>query len=298
MHGLPLTFLRRIILGAMFFAMPGIGWAATPASDPPVTLVGAGDIASCYDDHDEATAALLDDIEGTVFTLGDNAYDNGSQFEFAHCYDPTWGRHLERTRPVPGNHDYRTEDAGEYFAYFGDRAGDIGEGWYAYDLGEWHVVALNSNCNEIGGCGDGSAQLAWLQADLATHPAACTLAYMHHPRFSSAGHENDVDLTAIWTLLYEHGVDVVLAGHDHTYERFGPQDPNGNADAEQGIVQFVVGTGGANLREFEEIKPNSVVRESDTFGVLRLTLAAGGYDWEFVPVAGETFTDTGSAHCH
>ena len=174
----------------------------------------------------------------------------------------------------------------------------IGEGWYAYDLGAWHIVALNSNCTEIGGCGDGSAQLAWLQADLAAHPVACTLAYMHHPRFSSAGHARDADLTAIWSLLYAQGVDVVLAGHDHTYERFGPQDPNGNADAEQGIVQFVVGTGGATLRDFAAIQPHSEVRERGTYGVLRLTLWADGYEWAFVPVAGATFTDTGSAPCH
>jgi len=233
MRSLPHPFLRQILLAALYLAVPGIGMAATPASDPPVTFVGAGDIASCYDDHGEATAALLDAIPGIVFTLGDNAYDSGSQFDFAHCYDPIWGRHRERTRPVPGNHDYRTEDAGACFAYFGDRAGDRGAGWYSYDLGDWHIVALNSNCDEIGGCGEGSAQLAWLQADLAANPATCTLAFMHYPRFSSAGHGNEADLTAIWTLLYEQGVDVVLAGHDHTYERFGPQDPNGNADLDR-----------------------------------------------------------------
>jgi len=280
-------------------ALPGPVLAAQ-ATPPPVgpVLVGAGDIANCYNDHDEDTAALLDDIDGTVFTLGDNAYDAGSLEDFNNCYDPSWGRHLERTHPVPGNHDYRTANAEPYFAYFGDRAGEPGEGWYSYDLGEWHVIALNTNCGEVGGCGEGSGQLAWLMDDLAANPGTCTLAYMHHPRFSSAGNDDDADLTAIWSTLYRQGVDVVLAGHDHTYERFGPQDPHGNADPVRGIVQFVVGTGGANLRDFGEILPNSESRSSDTFGVLALTLAPDRYAWEFVPVEGQTFTDSGTARCH
>jgi 3',5'-cyclic AMP phosphodiesterase CpdA len=294
----PLHF--ACLLLALLLAVSGPALAAaqgTPEPDPPV-LVGAGDIASCYDDNDEATAALLDEIEGTVFTLGDNAYDVGSEADFAHCYDPTWGRHLERTYPVPGNHDYRTEDAEPYFAYFGDRAGEPGEGWYSYDLGEWHIIALNSICGEVGGCDEGSAQLTWLRDDLAANPSTCTLAYMHHPHFSSAGHDDDADLTAIWTTLYAQGADVVLAGHDHTYERFAPQDPDGNADPERGIVQFVVGTGGADLRDFEAILPNSEARSSQTFGVLALTLSPDEYAWEFIPVEGQSFMDQGTARCH
>ncbi len=274
--------------------------ATPPARGTPeaAVLVGAGDIASCYDDNDEATARLLDGIPGTVVTLGDNAYDTGSAEDFAACYDPTWGRHLDRTRPVPGNHDYYTPGAAGYFGYFGDRAGNPATGWYSYDVGAWHVVALNSNCPEIGGCGPGSPELEWLAADLATHPVACTVALMHHPRFSSGGHDDDMDLGPMWQVLYDNDVDVVLSGHDHIYERFAPQNPWGVADPARGIVQFVVGTGGGPLRPLESVRANSVVASTDTFGVLKLTMRADGYDWEFVPAAGGVFTDTGSESCH
>lgn len=271
---------------------------ATPTASDAVTFVGAGDIASCAVDADEATARLLDGIDGEVFALGDTVYDNGSLPEFIACYDPTWGRHLDRTHPVPGNHDYYTPAAAGYFGYFGDRAGDPEEGWYAFDLGGWHIVALNSNCGEIGGCGEGSDQLEWLRDDLAASNAACTLAMMHHPRFSSAGHGDDEDVTALWDALYADGVELVLSGHDHTYERFAPQDPAGNADPERGIVQLVVGTGGAPLRQFEAIQPNSAARSASAHGVLELTLYPDGYDWEFIPIEGDDFADIGTASCH
>lgn len=294
--------LRAVLLlsALLLLGAPGLPAMATPVATPDegVVLVGAGDIASCYFDGDEATARLLDEIEGTVFTLGDNAYDNGTAEEFAQCYDPTWGRHLDRTRPVPGNHDYYTDDAQGYFDYFGPLAGEPGQGWYSYDLGQWHIVALNTNCDDVGGCGEDSAQLAWLVDDLGAHPSRCTLAYMHHPLFSSAGHGDEADLDAIWETLYDAGVEVVLAGHDHTYERFAPMTPGGDPDPERGITQFVVGTGGGPLREFGEIHPHSQARNSEAFGVLQLTLLPGGYEWEFVPVEGESFTDTGSATCH
>jgi hypothetical protein len=290
-----LTLCVVTVLGAM--VMPG---AATPVSTPEegVVFVGAGDIASCFFDGDEATARLLDEIEGTIFTLGDNAYDNGTAQEFAECYAPTWGRHLDRSRPVPGNHDYNTEGAQGYFDYFGPNAGTPGQGWYSFDLGEWHIVALNTNCDDVGGCGEGSAQLAWLEADLAEHPTQCTLAYMHHPLFSSAGHGDEADLDSIWATLYESGAEAVLAGHDHTYERFAPMTPDGTLDPKGGIVQFVVGTGGGPLRDFGDIHPHSHARNSESFGVLQFTLAPGGYEWAFVPVEGESFTDTGQATCH
>jgi hypothetical protein len=271
--------------------------ASTPAADASVTFTGAGDIATCSGDHDEATAELLDGIDGTVFDLGDSAYNNGTAEEFGACYDPTWGRFRDRTWPVPGNHDYYTPGAAGYFGYFGERAGNPAEGWYSFDLGGWHIIALNSNCEKIGGCGEGSAQLAWLKSDLDASDATCTLAMMHHPRFSSGQHGDDGDLTAIWQALDASGAELMLAGHDHDYERFAPQDQDGNA-APDGIVQFVVGTGGAPLRGFEAVQPNSEARSGDAYGVLELTLHPDGYDWRFVPVPGETFTDSGSAACH
>jgi len=289
---LSLTLIGALVTGSFGSSVP------TPwESHSSPVFVGAGDIASCYDDNDEATARLLDEIDGTVFTLGDNTYDHGTSTEFASCYAPTWGRHLARTRPSPGNHDYATPEASAYFAYFGERAGDPTQGYYSYDLGEWHIIALNTNCAEVGGCGEGSNQLAWLRADLAAHPARCTLAYGHHPRFSSGGHD-DANLTPMWKVLHDGGIDVVLSGHDHTYERFAPQDAAGALDTVSGIRQFVVGTGGARHYDFEALRPNSEIRNSDTFGVLMLTLQPTRYVWTFVPIAGAEFSDHGSTACH
>jgi hypothetical protein len=265
----------------------------TVGSSASPILVSAGDIASCTNDHDEETAALLDNIPGTVAALGDNAYEDGSLAEFATCYDPTWGRHKDRTRPVVGNHEYQTPGAAGYFAYFGAAAGDPEKGYYSFDLAAWHVVVLNSNCSLVGGCSATSPQGLWLQADLAAHPSSCTLAMLHHPPFSSSG--NTPSLTDFWQILQQAGADVMLAGHRHNYERFAPQDWNGNADP-QGIRQFVVGTGGKSIASFGTPLPTSEARGSD-YGVLKLTLNATSYDWEFVPVAGKTFADSGSASC-
>jgi hypothetical protein len=267
-----------------------------PPPDPPAepqTLVGAGNIASCDRDGDDATAALLDTIPGTVVALGDNAYPDGSAAAFA-CYDATWGRHRARTRPVPGNHDYGTPGAAGYFAYFGANAGAPAEGWYSYDLGAWHVVALNSNLPS----GKGSAQEQWLRADLAAHPRACTLAYWHHPRFYHGPGGRRQEVRALWDALIEHGADVVLNGHFHLYERYAPQTADGVADPVRGIRQFTLGTGGYGHDAPHEPFPTLELRDAATFGVLRLTLRAGGYDWRFVPVAGGSFTDSGSAACH
>ncbi|HXG40716.1 MAG TPA: phosphodiester glycosidase family protein [Candidatus Limnocylindrales bacterium] len=262
------------------------------------TLVGAGDIASCGLTADTATATLVASIPGTVFTAGDNAYESGTPSEFQNCYHPTWGRVKDRTRPSPGNHDYVTAGAAGYFGYFGTAAGQAGQGWYAYDAGTWRVYALNSNCAEIGGCGPGSAQEQWLRADLAANPRQCVAAYWHHPVFSSGAHGGSSEMAAIYAALYEAGAEVVVTGHDHDYERFAPQRPDGTADAARGIRQFVVGTGGASLRAFRTVAPNSEVRNSSTHGVLKLTLGSTGYAWEFVPVAGKTFRDAGSGACH
>ena len=263
-----------------------------------VVLVGAGDIASCTSDGDEATATLLDAIDGVVFTLGDHAYETGTHIEFAACYEASWGRHRPRTRPSPGNHDYLTPGGSGYFDYFGPAAGDPSRGYYSYDLGSWHIIVLNSNCSDVGGCGPGSPQERWLRADLAAHPAACTLAYWHHPRFSSGEGANEADVTAFWQALYEHGAEIVLAGHDHVYERFAPQKPNGEPDPEGGVRQFVVGTGGAAHQRFAgPPAANSEARNDDTFGVLKLTLHPTSYEWHFIPVAGRTFTDSGRDRC-
>jgi len=264
------------------------------------TLIGASDIASCSYDRDESTAQLLDVIPGTVVTMGDNVYPSGSPDQFNNCYESTWGRHKDRTRPSPGNHGYGTAGAAGYYTYFGAAASPLEpnctsncKGYYSYDLGAWHIIALNS---EIA-LGAGSPQEQWLRADLAANPNSCTLAYWHKPRFSSGTHGNNASLQAIWQALYDFGADVVLNGHDHTYERFAPQSPTGQAEPTRGIRQFVVGTGGASLYSFPSIRPNSEMRNNTAWGVLRLTLRLTGYDWEFVPIAGQTFTDTGSADC-
>jgi len=263
-------------------------------------MVGAGDIASCSSSGDEATATLLDGIDGTVFNLGDNVYDSGTASEFANCYNPTWGRHKARTKPSPGNHEYGTAGAAGYFGYFGAAAGDPSKGYYSYNVGDWHVVVLNSNLScAVVSCAPGSPQEQWLRADLAANTKLCTLAYWHHPRFNSgAEHGNDLDVSPLWDALYQYNADVILNGHEHIYERFAPQNPSGGADNARGIREFIVGTGGRSHYTFGTIQPNSEVRNSNSYGVLKLTLSASGYSWQFVPVAGATFTDSGSGSCH
>jgi hypothetical protein len=268
-----------------------------PAQAPSV-LVGAGDIASCDSDGDEATARILDATPGTVFTAGDNAYEFGTDEQFRNCYHPTWGRHRTRTRPTPGNHDYGTRGAAGYFRYFGPAAGDPRKGYYSYTLGGWHIVALNSNCELIGGCGANSPQVEWLHADLRASQAACTLAYWHHPRFSSGLHGDQPQVAPIWEALYAAGADVVIAGHDHTYERFAPVDAGGRADPRRGIRSFVVGSGGRSHYPFPRAKATSEIRNNTAYGVLKLTLTAGRYAWEFLPEAGKAFRDSGSGVCH
>jgi hypothetical protein len=260
-------------------------------------LLSAGDIASCNSTGDEATAALLDRSFGSVLTLGDNAYPGGTPTDFQSCYEPSWGRHKARTRPVVGNHEYRGGNAAGYYAYFGAVAGAPTQGWYSYDLGGWHVVVLNSNCREIGGCTRSSPQGLWLEADLAAHPRDCTLAAWHHPRFSSGSkHGSSTATRELYGIAHEHGVDVILTGHDHHYERFAPQDAFGVADA-SAPRQFVVGSGGASLRPMGDIEPNSVTSAGRVVGVLELTLHDASYDWRFLPAAGHTYTDSGSASC-
>ena len=274
-----------------------VGTGSVTVSPRPssAVLVGAGDIATCGSSGDEATANLLDAIEGTVFTAGDLAYPDGSAEDFANCYAPSWGRHKSRTRPTPGNHEYYTQDASGYYDYFGSAAGDRDKGYYSYELGAWHVIALNSNLR----VDPGSPQEQWLRQDLAKSKVRCTLAYWHHPRFSSgASHGDHANMQPLWQALYDHGADVIVSAHDHTYERFARQTPAGELDLSKGIRQFVVGTGGANLYSFAMPRPNSEVRGNTAPGVLKLTLFSDRYEWNFVPVAGKTFTDSGTGSCH
>jgi 3',5'-cyclic AMP phosphodiesterase CpdA len=265
----------------------------TPTPSGPEVFVGAGDIA-ISGGNAEATARLLDGIGGTVFTLGDNAYSSGTRADFLDWYQPTWGRHKARTRPSPGNHDYATPGASAYYDYFGANAGSPGVGYYSFDLGAWHIISLNSNISTD----TGSPQAAWLRSDLAASASAkCTLAYWHHPLFSSgpnAVSEAPV-MREIYRILYNANVDLTLVGHEHLYERFAPQDADGRLDLARGIRQFVVGTGGVPLYDFVGVKPNSE-KQLKAHGVLKLTLSSDRYDWDFIPVSGGG--DTGTQACH
>jgi acid phosphatase type 7 len=265
-------------------------------SDDPV-LVGAGDIATCEDDADEATAALIEDIPGTVFTLGDNVYEVGSAEEYAECYEPGWGRFKDRTYPAVGNHEYfGSDDAAGYFDYFGEAAGEAGKGWYSYDIGAWHIVVLNSECEFVGGCDKESEQGQWLTEDLEANATDCMLAYWHTPRFSPGGGFND-STAYFWQVLYDYDTELILNGHDHFYVRFAPQTPDGALDEAGGIRQITVGTGGAELFGFDSDAENIEARNRFAFGVLKLTLRADQYAWEFISTNG-LFSDSGEADCH
>ena len=268
----------------------------TPTLTPTSTLsagdvifVGAGDIASCDNNNDELTAQLLDDIPGTVFTAGDNVYGSGTFTQYTNCYDPTWGRHKARTKPVPGNHEYVTSGAAGYFQYFNNVPS-----YYAYNLGSWRIYALNSEIDVSAN----SSQVAWLQDDLAANPSQCVLAYWHTPRWSSGStHGSNTSYQTLWQILYEADTELVVVGHEHNYERFAEMNASGAA-VSQGLREIVVGTGGRSHYNFGTILPASQVRNSSTYGVLKLTLHETGYDWQFVPIAGSTFTDSGSTNCH
>ena len=265
-----------------------------PESPPPPPLfevaLAAGDIAGCTERfHDEATAALLDELEGTVFALGDNVQGPGTHEDFANCFEPSWGRHKERIRPAVGNHEYNVPGAVPHFEYWGERAGPAGEGYYGFDLGAWRIIVLNSNLLF-------DEQNAWLSDELAANPRRCTLAYWHHPWFTSSAYRGPEELKRFVEILEEAGADVVLTGHAHGYERFAPQTAEGVAD-ELGMRHFVVGSGGAPFHPFKRTQPNSEVRVH-AYGLLRLELYDDRYTWEFVPVEGETFTDAGQGECH
>jgi acid phosphatase type 7 len=285
----------------LLFLVRALGDSApsTQAGDQTAVLVGAGDIADCKDlSGAEATAKLLEQIPGVVMAVGDLAYPDGSKENFT-CYDKTWGRVKSRTRPATGNHEFHAVGASPYFEYFGTSAGDPKTAYYSYELGTWHILVLNSECKDVGGCDAGSQQEKWLREDLRTHPGACTLAYWHKPLYSSGGaHGNDPSVKPFFQALYDANADVIVNGHDHNYERFAPQTADAVADPKRGIREFVVGTGGKNHRPFGEIRTNSEVRDATAFGVLKLTLKPGAYEWQFIPESGKTFTDSGSGVCH
>jgi len=280
-----------------------------PSGDP--VIAAAGDIACSpdrstfnggYGTANECRQMAVSDLLvngnlAAVLTLGDNSNEDGALRIYEESYDPTWGRVKGITHPSAGNHDYlNAPEASGYFTYFGAAAGEPGKGYYSFDVGAWHIIALNSNCSRAGGCAVGSPQETWLKADLAAHPNMCTIAYWHHPRFSSGEQGNYAAADPFWKALYAAGVEIVMNGHDHVYERFAPQNPGGAADP-KGIQEFIVGTGGKVLNNFATTQPNSLVRHRDTFGVLKLTLHPTSYDWQFAPEAGKTFTDTGTRNC-
>ncbi len=276
----------------------------TKSEPKEYTLVGAGDIAWCGNLLGaEATAKLIEKIPGTVFAAGDLAYDRGTWEEFQNCYQPTWGKFKDRTRPAAGNHEYNGSGASGYFRYWGNAAGEPAKGYYSYELGNWHIVVLNTNCSvkALGGCAEGSPEETWLREDLKKHADSCIVAYGHHSLFSSGflpSHAMHPELRAFWRDLYNAHANLVLAGHEHSYERFAPQDPDGQLDEKNGIRQIVAGTGGKSHTPLGFPTPNSEVRNSDAFGVLKLTLSEKSYKWEFIPQAGMTFTDSGEGTCH
>jgi hypothetical protein len=302
MEGMSRTVLVvGAMASAMLLACTTAVLTASPGGGKPqtVTLVGAGDIAGCDFKPDRKTARLLGKIGGTVFTLGDNVYPKGTRAQFRECYDPTWGKYKKRTRPSLGDQDYKTEGASAYFDYFGDSAGDPDKGYYSYDRGTWHIVALNSNCEEVGGCDWKSAQGRWLRRDLAHHRAKCTLAYFHHPLYASGNTYDSPKVKPFWHILYDHQADVILNGHTHRYERFARITPSGERSSARGIRLFIVGTGGApGGSQHGPDEPRVQAKKVDAPGVLKLDLGSGFYRWRFVPVAGRNYTDSGRARCH
>jgi len=302
---------KVIIVSVFVAALAGAGllvWAFRPGTGSADetgarVLLAAGDIAECEHQGDEATAKVLGQFpEATIAALGDLAYQHGTPADFKQCYGPSWGRFKERTWPTTGNHDEATKNAQGYWDFFGPRGGPYDRYYYSYELGSWHVVVLNSDCWRVGGCDTGDPQAQWLRRDLERHPTLCTLAYWHRPPFSSGRYGAPSDtkrVRPLWAVLADEGVDVLLTGHEHSYERFAPMDADGRRDDARGVRLFVVGTGGGNLRPFKhDPLPTTQARQDDTWGLLKLTLTATRYAWEFLPVAGGTFSDSGSSTCH
>lgn len=309
------------VLGFSCYSQNGV---TPPPADAPakeialagaVVMIGAGDIAVCGTMGDEATGALVDSVlktdsvekvETVVFTAGDNAYPSGAEgpaYTFIRCFNPSWGskRIMRSIHPAPGNHDFENTMGAGYYKYFGDRAGPAGKGYYSYDIGEWHAVSLNSEILVDPGpnSGEAKAQEEWLIKDLKDHGKPCTLAYFHRPLFSSGDfHGPTPEVQGLWDILYEAGVDLVLDGHDHHYERFLPQTPSGVADSVKGIEEIIVGTGGGERRGLRyPLAANSAAQVHGYWGVLKLTLGAGEYRHAFLDIGGRVW-DRGGRKCH
>ena len=279
--------------------MEGIRIAAAGdiACDPASAAFHGGQGAGLECRQAATSDLLVDEDYAKVLVIGDSQYEDGTAPAFAASYDPTWGRVKSITAPAVGNHEYNTPGATGYFRYFGEAAGDPTKGYYSFDLGGWHLIALNSNCSEVGGCEADSPQERWLRRDLAESASKCTLAYWHHPPFSSGYHGGRAEYAPFWQALYEADAEVVLVGHDHDYERFAPQTPEGEVDRARGVREFVVGTGGKNLRAFPDVAANSEAHDDSSLGVLELTLGRDAYAWRFRAAVG-AFSDTGSYACH
>lgn len=284
----------------------------TPIGGTVPMIVAAGDMVADLSKtpsskHKEVSDLIVSINPDAVLALGDVQYESGEYANFINYYDPTWGRFVDKTYPAVGNHEYITAGAAGYFDYYTQKFGGEGntaarpgarsQGYYSFDIGTWHLISLNTQCSNAGGCSVGSPQEKWLRADLAAHSNMCTLAFWHIPLYSSGGRANS-NSKSLWQALYDYNADVVLTGHDHTYERFAPQDANANLDVAHGIREFVVGTGGKNHTSFTKNASNSEVKDKTSFGVVKLTLQPTSYDWEFVPISGNTFTDSGSTPCH
>jgi hypothetical protein len=300
----PLSFV--FLLTSLFWIDANSAQLASrePAKIKPQLILAAGDIADCRRlsaelTKSEKTAELIEtelarDSKALVITLGDNTYPSGKPSEFEDCYDKTWGRFKQRTLPSPGNHDYGVPLAHGYYNYFDELAGPLRRGYYKKLLGNWLILSLNSNIHGP----EMQEQMTWLQKELQENKSPCTLAFWHHPVFSSGGHGNNAVMEEAWKLLSQAKADIVLASHDHNYERFSALDANGYRDDKNGIRSFVVGTGGAKLTPMFFPKFTTEIRDNDTHGVLKLLLYANSYEWEFIPIAGQSFKDHGQANCH
>lgn len=305
-HVLPLLLLALLILRT---TPPAAQDHQIRDYGAPVTILAAGDIANCRKSFKKKlkvwlagedpyygaprTAALLERLPGTILVMGDIAYPTGSAEDFQDCFEPAWGKFKDRIMPVPGNHEYDTDDADPYYDYFGERVGERGRGYYSFQLGAWHIVALNSVLDEEGR----ADQENWLRDDLALSDARCILAYWHHPIYSSGDHGASDRMAGAFRILYDAGASVVLSGHDHNYERLAPVAPNGRADPRRGIRTFVVGTGGHSLDPIYRADPNSEVFDGTSWGLLRMELHEDRYRWEFIPVEGHDFRDSGEERC-
>jgi acid phosphatase type 7 len=288
-----------MVVACLGVALTALEGASKTQKVTTTTLVGAGDIAGCEFKADSKTARVVGKIRGTVFTLGDNVYPSATRAQFRECYDPTWGKYKKRTKPTAGDQDYKSAGAKPYFDYFGERAGEPDEGYYSYERGSWHIVALNTNCKEVGGCEGRSAQGRWLRRDLNEHPGRCTLAYFQHPLYASGRGYDSPKVKPIWHILYTHKADVILNGHAHRYERYARITPSGARSSERGIRQFIVGTGGAPGGDQKGPKePHVQAKKIGAPGVLKLHLGSGYYHWKFVAVEGRHYTDSGKARCH